>query len=451
MMAFLLIIQLFLIPIIWQRSHPLIGNKLLDFSLWEAINLCLISLIYFWCKLAEIPFGVGITLLIVFGISHIVYIHRVRNLSLHDLYKPLTISLDDYRNMSNFSLFAIALFGIGLGIFVYYHDNFGGWDAIAVWNLKAQFLLSATDWLNIFSPEIYWSHPDYPLMLPSLVASGWDVFGGVYPFIPAFIQLVLLALICLILFSGLRQKKHSSLAVIAVAIICLDRHFIARVVSEYADTLLSLYYLLGVIVLLFWNKISKSKQFFWIGLLMSACFWSKNEGMVFFIIWSLVCLFRMRKNLVSISYFTLGVSPTLISFLYLKIILAPQNVIIKTQTTSSIIDKISDTNRYIDIVQSLSLTLAQFYPVILLLLIFGIYNFVKYQQKIHWSIALVIVGTLVTYVIAYLLTPYDLEWHLQHSVLRLLHQLYPATILALMMYLPAYQGTSPGKTAAKSS
>ena len=56
----------------------------------------------------------------------------------------------------------------------------GEWDAWAVWNLKARFLLrGAEDWTALFSPAL--PHPGYPLMLPGTVARLWMWLGTETP------------------------------------------------------------------------------------------------------------------------------------------------------------------------------------------------------------------------------------------------------------------------------
>ncbi|MFL5373192.1 MAG: hypothetical protein ACJ78T_04320, partial [Myxococcales bacterium] len=54
----------------------------------------------------------------------------------------------------------------------------GGWDARAIWNLRARALHRAPLRLDlVLSPEMLQSHPDYPLLLPALVADAFAVAG----------------------------------------------------------------------------------------------------------------------------------------------------------------------------------------------------------------------------------------------------------------------------------
>jgi len=54
----------------------------------------------------------------------------------------------------------------------------GGWDARAIWNLRARALHRAPSRLDLaFSPQMPEAHPDYPLLVPALVADAFDVAG----------------------------------------------------------------------------------------------------------------------------------------------------------------------------------------------------------------------------------------------------------------------------------
>jgi hypothetical protein len=55
----------------------------------------------------------------------------------------------------------------------------GGWDAFAIWNLRARFMFRAgTHWTDAFSQHLSWSHLDYPLFIPTNIARSWVVVGN---------------------------------------------------------------------------------------------------------------------------------------------------------------------------------------------------------------------------------------------------------------------------------
>ena len=67
---------------------------------------------------------------------------------------------------------ALVVAGLFLEHSIRYPD--GGWDAVAIWNLRARALFAAPQQPGlVFSPELPAQHPDYPILLPALVAHGW--------------------------------------------------------------------------------------------------------------------------------------------------------------------------------------------------------------------------------------------------------------------------------------
>ena len=77
------------------------------------------------------------------------------------------------------ALFALAIVlavTMFLGAVVYNpHGEEAAWS---IWNLRARFLFRAgAFWRDAFSSDLSWSHPDYPLLLPGLVALCWKLAG----------------------------------------------------------------------------------------------------------------------------------------------------------------------------------------------------------------------------------------------------------------------------------
>src|SRR5262249_42355093 len=91
----------------------------------------------------------------------------------------------------------LACFGIALA-FVWYRVvqlatalPVGDWDAWAIWNLRAKFLAGPPGaWRFAVSPLLDNSHPDYPLLLSSFVASVWKCAGATDTWAPAAVGLL---------------------------------------------------------------------------------------------------------------------------------------------------------------------------------------------------------------------------------------------------------------------
>src|SRR5688572_29095539 len=63
----------------------------------------------------------------------------------------------------------------------------GEWDAWAIWNLHARFLFRGGEhWRDMFTGELFWSHTDYPFLLPAVLAGGWTLAGEETTTVPMF-------------------------------------------------------------------------------------------------------------------------------------------------------------------------------------------------------------------------------------------------------------------------
>jgi len=64
-----------------------------------------------------------------------------------------------------------------------------GWDAWAIWNIRARFLFRTEpgQWTDAFADQLSYSHPDYPLLLPLSVSRAWTFIGEETVLVPILI------------------------------------------------------------------------------------------------------------------------------------------------------------------------------------------------------------------------------------------------------------------------
>ncbi|MBI1791555.1 MAG: hypothetical protein HYR60_28840, partial [Acidobacteria bacterium] len=95
----------------------------------------------------------------------------------------------------------------------------GHWDAWAIWNLRARFLARPGQWRDAFHSLLVAHHPDYPLLIPALIARCWR-YAGESAAAPAMVS-VLFSLATLgVLVSGialLRGKTAGQMAGLVLA------------------------------------------------------------------------------------------------------------------------------------------------------------------------------------------------------------------------------------------
>src|ERR1044071_2020674 len=82
----------------------------------------------------------------------------------------------------------------------------GVWDAWAIWNLNAQYLMYPEHWQNMLL-NTQFSHPDYPLALPATVAFFSRLLGQFNYLIPFAISFLITLCIPALIFAELRKNS----------------------------------------------------------------------------------------------------------------------------------------------------------------------------------------------------------------------------------------------------
>lgn len=396
-------------------TYPLLSdfNKPIRWVISFSISFVLYSILYFYILMFRLDFNTSIIIFFILNLA-VVFIR----------YKKLRTIIDVKHNPDKKSLFFLILLMYALIIFIRWASVWGYWDAWAIWSMHAKFLFYNTLWKSLFTNQIAWTHPDYPLMLPSAIALFWKSIGKITPVIPFLISILPFVGILFLMYYSF---ENQFISILSLLLIFLNFNFLYHSASQIAGTLLSFFYLL-TIILIYWlqNKTSAQKEriFLFIGFAASAGLWVKNEGIVFFVFTTLILLIKyFKSNRLLIRYIT-GALLVLVTFGLFKVLYAPVNDLIARQSGHTI-DKILNPHRYVTIVIYLMRTIAAKYPVIPVLLLFILWS----KPKILISTPFLIIGlTFMAYLSVYVITPYNLLWHLKASLDRLIGQLYPAFI-----------------------
>jgi hypothetical protein len=312
---------------------------------------------------------------------------------------------------------------------IYYQKHvfpWGGWDAIAIWNLHAKFMADSNHWSEMFSQTLSWSHPDYPLFLPSLIALGWRAIGEINFMVPQILGVIPFLGIISILFFATRNKL---LGVIAAFIILFDDQFVDQAASQYADTWLAFYLLMAIYLI---NQIPERPQLAWVlSIIITSCGWIKNEGLLFFAIASVLVLYLLRNDRRQLIRFLVSGSPIILLLILFKIILTPSNDMI-AETNTSLYAKLISIDRYHIILEFIKKSALEDFPILPGLMLVGLFLFNKIPSIMRWNL-IILLGLFCVYLAIYLITPKDLSWHLSTSFYRLMHQLYPSVLLCYFL------------------
>ena len=146
-----------------------------------------------------------------------------------------------------------AAFGVALAsaatMFVFYALNkpHGEWDAWSIWNLRARFLFRAGEfWRDAFSNQIAWSHPDYPLLLPGIVAMCWTLARAESTLAPGAVAFLFTFGAAGLLISTLGILRGKTQALIAGIVLLGSVSVVVNGANQYADIPLS-YFILATL------------------------------------------------------------------------------------------------------------------------------------------------------------------------------------------------------------
>lgn len=405
-----IVITSFFVFAIWISRAMASITGWLNLFLSTTVTVILLSVFFF----LSLPLNIDFTLLA--GISALAGFGAL-------WFKPLRYRISRSGNWLNrYNLLFLLLFLVSLAGFSSFVKKWGEWDAWAIWSAHAGFLTSDDFWKNLWSQPYSWSHNDYPLMLPSLIALVWKETGEVSYIAPMVISFLPLAGIILLLYlSG----SNPQTGLFATLLIVVNNRFLFHAASQYADLLLSF------VILLFFilnhcipeDEKSRKTKFVVLGIIASSGFWIKNEGILFFVLATMNIL-SSRNGRSNFLIFFAGslLIITLVSAIHFFTMV--RNDII-SGINADVLGKITDRARYSLIFSYFLNVMVVEFPILPFawLSIHATRQFREFRPFFT-----ILVPLLLAYLAIYVITPYDQEWHLRTSMNRLILHLYPATI-----------------------
>lgn len=311
-------------------------------------------------------------------------------------------------------------------------SRWGDWDAWAIWNLHAKFLNSADYWQNMFSDALLGSHPDYPLMLPSLVALVWKAVASQSPLVPIAIAHIIFVLLVCTMYCGLRRYGSIAVAVLSFIVLVFSSKFVQIAASQYADTLLGYFLLVTFIIGCEVSKTKSHQMALILGIVSSSLTWIKNEGILFFLAFSFIFLISNFKNKrIGIGYIFGTLLPIAV-LIHFKFELAPANDLINHDRGNGYVSLIFDSNRYLIILKSFFQVSIRYYWILFVFTAILILRKVEFLQSPPFIVIYLILAGFFT---IYLTTPNDLQWHLDASLDRVFHQIFPSCLYLVLAKL----------------
>jgi hypothetical protein len=336
----------------------------------------------------------------------------------------------------------------------------GGWDAWMTWNVHARFLFRGGDeWLMMFSDASRLRHPDYPFLVPSLVARSWSYIGVEHLAAPAVLGFLFTFATVGVLGSTLAVLRGHSQGLLAAMLLVSTPFFVVHGTSQYADVPLGLYLTTTLALLCLHDRfrLSGNGSLLLAGLAAGLAAWTKNEGLLF-----LLALVIARAATVlpaagihalwkELRPFGAGLLPILILLCYFKLAIAPSNDLVSTssQGVQSTLERLVDPGRYLYIAENYASTALSFgrnglvsvgWLLLTYALCLGLVRGGMRSAGVRTGVltlGMVVLGQAVVYLTA----PAGMERLLDASLERLFLQLWPGVLLLYFMIVRAPEET----------
>ncbi len=326
----------------------------------------------------------------------------------------------------------------------------GHWDAWAIWNLKARYLVGLGDrWPWVLSDRLPHTHPDYPLLLPGAVASVWAGLRAEPPLAPALIGALFTLSTGGLLGVALAATTRPAVGCLAAAALLATPRFLYEGTAQQADVPLAFFLLAAVLPLTLSGRRAAGLRPAEAGWLAAAgaglAAWTKNEGLLFLISLTGLTLLTLAAGSCPLSPAArrpfLAVSlAAVFALVAFKLSGTGRNDLLAAQGWEATFLRLTDPGRYVTVGRGLLGELRQigpghwgWFPLALPagLLMIG-------RRPMRGRISLwgrgvalpagAVALTFLGYLMAYVVSPYDLGFHIGSSLGRLLVQLWPATI-----------------------
>ncbi len=330
-------------------------------------------------------------------------------------------------------VWAMLIMAAGLYFIVVNSDvlslNYGGWDAWVMWDLYAKYMAGGHEqWRYIFLNTT--GHADYPLLVPGIVGFFLRIFNSVPVHVVSYIfcSVIMFFIPLLVFFETL--KKNIIVAGLALFAFAFDVAYLQESVLHYADIPLAFFFLSALICV---DNAKLNPKYVGIAAACLGCsLWTKNEGLVLSAILVVfnARVFLSRKN---IKYTIAGIAIPLITLFVFKIGYATSNDMVGAFASKGL-NKIFDGSRYVYIFRRFYMEMATKF-VMLKVVLLSYISFGIVQRKWPDRRFNMLLFCMLVYLLIYVFSPYDLKWHMDTSVNRLIIHLVPAVFYVVAQRL----------------
>ena len=314
----------------------------------------------------------------------------------------------------------------------------GQWDAWAFWNKHAKFLVLSDNWRDAASPLQGTTHPEYPMLLPSIVARVWLMSGDITSVVPIVTGLLFFAALIGLFVSALAILRGTVAAALGAMILLSLQPLLYWASSQYADVPLACLMTAALALIFIDSRTERpSSALVWAGFCTGMAAWLKQEGGPFAAAVILAFLaWKPRRSWRLLA----GAAPFLLLAAWFNIWIAPPGAFAPRPWPAELA-VLTDSDRYAIIGRAVIdhlRNLGPGHPLILVALLAAALRIERDRRRAAavWIAATALFLMLMSYLAAYLVTPLDLNWHIATSMDRLIVQIWPPMLLTICALLP---------------
>ena len=341
---------------------------------------------------------------------------------------------NDKNNFLNIVFVAALLVGLIQVLYNIKMNPYGTWDAHYMWNLRPKFFIALEEigesWKIFFNNISEWSHPDYPLLVPIYNYKNHILYGSYNPTLNTLTSVVILFAILSGVYGLVNEVSSKNNALLSVIILLTTDCFIFLSTSQCADIPLSLYILTAAASISLFVKYKNSAYIFFAYYFAATAAFCKNEGIMFFVIFTIISLLLIKNQ--SKKMIIAGTLLPSICLCLHKTLLRANCDLFEDQSFSIIIDKVFNFERYQMIISTVTIHLIEGFAILLILYFVvrcsGFTENSKAKTLSKFYIAIVIMA-MIGYFVIYVITPRELEWHINTTDVRLIAQYVPLFIV----------------------
>jgi hypothetical protein len=327
----------------------------------------------------------------------------------------------------------IGVLGLGLGaISTSWDSNPGGdWDAWSIWNLRARYL-AAPDHLaeRAWSPQLTGTHPEYPLLTSGFIARCWAYGGDTADAAPMTTACLFYFALVAIGIGGVAVTRSGSLGILYGLILASTPLLVHEATVQYADVPLACY-MLGAALL------AAADQPVLAGLFAGFAAWTKDEGMLFLVIFLIaVAIFRRGQ----IWRVVMGAAAPLALVVLFKLVLVHGTESLPARSLHGMGARIADWHRYGFAGGAIAGALAamgaaMYHPIYPAAVLAALLRFERGRRRAILFCTLLSVAMLAGYLAIYVVSPDDIRWLVGTTSDRLAIQVWPLLLLILFAAL----------------